>query len=311
MDKILLKGKFVCFEKEFYGIFLIFIDPEMSNEEYIVAAGSSSFISTYSVELNGDQCIEVIKELMDDGEASSQKSKEIKGFLQGQIDTIKRSLKEGFMKLEETLIDLFKNYINASVEIALAIDRVDSFPKIEMEREREEKEIREKDQEFRKKYKIPHDVNIIECFPILSPIKGKLIKEIEEGELVLTKIDDTNPLGQQIARDYNLYSKDQTLKPVVGKTYSKYHDGDDFVIILQLAPDLFGLAREDEAVKITCVKPENIIQKVDKAREKIKIKEYENEKKTNKKEQVKNEMFIYVSVGILVIVLALFFLIFS
>ena len=308
VEKLLIKGKFVCFEKEFYGLFLLYLSFDDDQEGILAAAGSSSFISTYSVDADVEKFVGVVREILDDGEASLDKSREIKALLEAQVPGIKKAVKESIMTLEAHLKDLFKNYLDGAVDVSVGLQRTESYNFVDVEREKEESMQKEQEDAFRFRYKIPPDAKVVGCYPVLSPIKGKSIKEIKEGDLVLSKIDDTEPLGRQIAESYHLYTKERKLKPVIGKTHARISEKGEIVLVLKLASDLIGLAREDEAVKISYISPENIIPRKDLNKKEEKQKENTLIQGERKREQMRNEVSIYLAVGVFIIILAMIFL---
>lgn len=312
MERLLIKGKFICFEKEFYGLFILYLDLESKKENLQVAAGGSSFISTYSVETPGEKFLAIIEELLEDEEASLVKSREMKALILSQASLIRDTvLKKDVGGLENYFRDLLKNFLKAPVELALSSEKVDSFDLRDVEQERTEKNQKEKEAEERLKYKIPTGAEVVECFAVLSPIKGKPIKDIQEGDLVLSKIDDSTEQGSRIAENYQLYSEGKKIKPVIGKVYRKFHEGNEMILILNLGKNLVGFAREDESVKITFIEPDKIVSKTEVRNREVKKQAVSEKKAEVKKEQLKSEMTVYLLVGILVIVLALVLLLFS
>lgn len=308
MENLLVKGKFICFEKEFYGLFLLYLDLKTKTEKAQIAAGGSSFISTYSIETSGDKLLYIIEELLEDEEASLSKSREIKSLLLSQGVALNESLKD-IGSLEKLLKAILQNYLKAPVELSLSSEKVENFDLREVDQERIEKDQKAQAEEERIKYKIPSGAEVIDCFAVLSPIKGKPIQEIREGDLILSKIDDTTEKGAKIAENFHLYTENKRIKPVIGKVYQKFHEDKEIVLIINLGKNLAGFAREDETVKITYIEPDKIVSKVEQKKQ-VSQKIKKEEKKTAvKKEQIKSEMFVYILVGLLVVVLsfALFF----
>ncbi len=308
MENLLIKGKFICFEKEFYGLFLLYLNLKEKTENTQIAAGTSSFISTYSIETSGDKLLYIIEELLEDEEASLSKSRELKSLLLSQGIALKESLKD-IGSLEKLLKEIFQNYLKAPVELSLTSEKVESFDLREVDQERIEKNQKAELEEERLKYKIPSGAEVIDCFAVLSPIKGKPIQEIQEGDLILSKIDDTSEKGSKIAENFQLYTENKKIKPVIGKVYRKFHEDKEMVLIINLGKNLVGFAREDETVKITYIEPDKIVSKVEQKKQENKKIQKEEKRATVKKEQIKNEMFVYILVGLLVAVLsfALFF----
>lgn len=308
MENLLVKGKFICFEKEFYGLFLLYLDLKTKAEKAQIAAGGSSFISTYSIETSGDKLLYIIEELLEDEEASLSKSREIKSLLLSQGVALNESLKD-IGSLEKLLKAILQNYLKAPVELSLSSEKVENFDLREVDQERIEKDQKAQAEEERIKYKIPSGAEVIDCFAVLSPIKGKPIQEIREGDLILSKIDDTTEKGAKIAENFHLYTENKRIKPVIGKVYQKFHEDKEIVLIINLGKNLAGFAREDETVKITYIEPDKIVSKVEQKKQVSQKIKKEEKKSAVKKEQIKSEMFVYILVGLLVVVLsfALFF----
>jgi hypothetical protein len=196
------------------------------------------------------------------------------------------------------------------VDVTLSIEKNEHFSTVDIEKEKAEEEKKSEEEERRNHYKIPGNAQVVDCFIVLSPIKGKPIRQIEEGDLVLCKLDDSTALGKDIASTYDLYGKDNRLKPSIGKVHKKFVEGNEVVIILQLTRNLMGMAREDEAVKVSYVEPQRIVSRREISHKKERREEFESQQKEFKKEQVKNEMFIYLSIGVFIIIIALILLLF-
>lgn len=305
MEKILIKGKFICFEKEFFGLFMIFMDYDIPEEKIIVAAGKSSFISTYSIDANPEKLIEIMQSLLEDEEASLEKSREIRAIFQAQINLIKESLKANLGNLEVTLSEILKKHLESNVEISLNIDCVENFNFVDVEQEKQTKEKSDQEIEKRQLYKIPAEAKIVDCFAVLSPIKGKPITEIKEGDLILAKIDDTSELGKNIAQNYHLYSENKRLKPVIGRVHKRFMENNEILMVLQLAKDLMGLSREDASVKVTYVDAEKIVSKKETINKAERQQEMQEQRKELKIEKIKNESTIYVGLIIFIVVVAI------
>lgn len=307
---MILKGKFICFEKEFYGIFLIAFERKAENtlNDIVVAAGRSSFISTYSVEAQADKIMNTIQELIDDEEASIEMSKEIRSLLESRIDMLLEKLHSGITEIDNIFKELFQSYIKAEVEVSFSLEKSDHFKMVDVEREKEEQDKKAEEAEMRLQYKIPSNTTLVDCFIVLSPIKGKFIKEIQENELVLCKLDDSTTLGKSIAENYKLYGENQRLKPSIGKVYKKFYENNEVVMILRLTNDLMAIAREDEAVKVSVVEANKIVSKREVQEKKVKREERQEQIIENKREQTQNEMLIYLSAGVFVVVVALLLL---
>lgn len=313
MDNLLIKGKFICFEKEFYCLFLIYLDFLNNKEDILVAAGRSSFISTYLVETNPEKLVQIISELINDEEASIEKSKEIRSLFEANMDAIKKSVSQTshMGDMEKFFSELLKNYIQASVEIAISLEKTDSFKIVDVEKQKEELDQKEKDSEFRYHYKIPSNATIIDCFVVLSPIKGKSIQEINEEDLVLVKIDDSNEKGQDTAIRYGLYTEDKKLKPIIGKVYHKISENKEIVFILELAKNLIGMTREDEAVKVSVIDREKIVSRNELNKNQNRSEEQKILNIETKKEKKKNEFIIYLGVGIFIFILTVIIVLIS
>ncbi|HCL57156.1 MAG TPA: hypothetical protein DHW82_09150 [Spirochaetia bacterium] len=301
MEKIILKGKFICFEKEFYGLFLISVDSDSSEDAYMVAAGGSSFISTYSIDMDIEKMTQTIRELLDDGEATLDKSKEIKALLAANISQIRENIKSNTMQLTEVLTNILKNYLKSTVEITVTFEKAKDFQALDLEKEKEEKEKKEEDTETRLKYKIPANSSVIDCFIVLSPIKGKFIKEVKEGDLVLSKIDDTTEQGKKIAELYNLYTTNNKLKPVIGKVLKKFSENAEVIMTLQLTKDLIGLSREDASVKVSFIEPDKIISKRKVQEKQKQLEQRQLHSEEIKIEKRKNQTLFYLGVGLFIV----------
>lgn len=311
MEKTILKGKYVCFEEESYGIFLIAIEEETGAEEQIItAAGESSFISTYSVESSWQDLLEIIKELVEDEEASIEMGRDIAALLKAHLPEIREKLNSSIGELDFFLKELFENYLKSQVSVSLSKEKSENFEAVDLAAEKAIQKEKERLEEEREHYKIPSNCQVVECFAVLSPIKGTPIKEIQERDLVLCRIDDSSELGKNIASIHGLYTQDQRLKPSIGKVEGKFYEGNEVVLTLRLKRDLIGMAREDDAVKVTYVEPKKIISKQEVLEQKQRKVLNKQNFEEQKKEQAKNEMYFYLAVGLAVVLLALLMLIF-
>lgn len=304
MSYKIIKGKFICFEKEFYGIFVV-ISNENNNiiEDITVGAGRSSFITTYSLETPYEGIINIINQLFDDEEASLDMSKEVKAVLSSffsQFQTL-----PNLIEMQSQLREVLSKFLSADVDVVLVSEKKDSIQTVNIEENILKKKEEERKKEFLEKYKIPPNTQTIDCFIVLSPIKGKPIKEVKEGDLLLCKIDDSTDLGKSIASTYGLYTEDNKIRPSLGKVYKVFQEGGEIVVILTLKSDLMGIAREDEAVKVKYIEPDKIVSKQRIVQKEKEIKERKQKKEEEKKEQVKSETTLYIALVIFIILIAI------
>jgi predicted nucleic acid-binding Zn ribbon protein len=82
-------------------------------------------------------------------------------------------------------------------------------------------------------------------------------------------------------------------------------------MILELTNNLMGIAREDEAVKVSFVDKDQIISKQEPKGNEQRRQENQEIRNENNKMRKKNEFVIYFGFGIFIILIALFLLIFS
>ncbi|HOJ50478.1 MAG TPA: hypothetical protein PKW55_06665 [Spirochaetota bacterium] len=304
MSYKVIKGKFVCLEKEFYGLFIVFYNENSSTvEDTVVAAGRSSFISTYSLDTNYEALINIINELLDDEEASFDMSKEIKSVISSFFNSFQTI--PNLIELQSKIKDVLSKFLSAEVDVVINSEKRDSIQTFDIEASILKKKEEEKEKEFLDKYRIPPNTQVIDCFVVLSPIKGKPITEIKEGDLILCKIDDSNELGKSIALTYGLYTEDNKLRPSLGKVYRVFSEGGEVVVVISLKSDLMGIAREDEAVKVKYIEPEKIASKSKLVQKEKQKEEIRQKKEEEKKEQIKSETTLYITLVIFIILIAI------
>ncbi len=85
---------------------------------------------------------------------------------------------------------------------------------------------------------------------ILSPIKGKHISSLHEGDRIMVSLVDKNPKAIDVAKAFNAYDEEGNIKPIPGRIVSITHR-DNYVIFVIVAKGIYvKIVEEEDNIKV-------------------------------------------------------------
>jgi len=271
-DVVVIKGKFVDPQKNISGIFLAFVNIV---NEYISAIKTveSSTTGVFTIIRVFDDWKFLYNNLMayesgpDAVDSSKLNADLLDGFIRTDIfpdvqsmnldylavsiqDMVKTSLESDKIKCQ---IELEKT---SSMEVELAgIDVMVPSSEEEEEQKHEEKVSEKKapQSEFDKKLdEIESKASfIVEGKCVLSPVKGRYINEIADGEKMFVILPGKDELSEKIIDAYKARDHEGRPLPVAGRVVEKVHiDGGGLVLYVLVAKGIYAKIVEEENVKV-------------------------------------------------------------
>lgn len=269
-DVVVIKGKFVDPQKNISGILLAFVNIV---NEYISAIKTvvSSTTGVFTVIRVFDDWKLLYNNLMayesgpDAVDSSKMNSDLLDAFIRTDIfpdvqsmnldylavsiqEMVKTSLESEKIKCQ---IELEKT---SSMDVALAgidimVPSADEEPKYEEkapEKKGPQTEFEKKLDEIESKASF-----IVEGKCVLSPVKGKYINEIADGEKMYVLLPGKDELSEKIIDAYKARDHEGRPLPVAGRVIEKVHmDGGGLIIYVLVAKGIYAKIIEEENVKV-------------------------------------------------------------
>jgi len=273
-DVVVIKGKFVDPQKNISGIFLAFVNIV---NEYISAIKTveSSTTGVFTIIRVFDDWKHLYNSLMayesgpDAVDSSKLNADLLDAFIRTDIfpdvqsmnldylavsiqDMVKTSLESEKIKCQ---IELEKT---SSMDVELA--GIDVMVPSSEEDEEEEQKYEEKppekkgpQSEFEKKLdEIESKASfIVEGKCVLSPVKGRYINEIADGEKMFVILPGKDELSEKIIDAYKARDHEGRPLPVAGRVIEKVHiDGGGLILYVLVAKGIYAKIVEEENVKV-------------------------------------------------------------
>lgn len=86
---------------------------------------------------------------------------------------------------------------------------------------------------------------------ILSPIKGKDISNLVEGDRIRISLVDNNPKAIEVAKAFDAYDESGKFKPITGRIISKKHDGAYTFFAIVARGIYVKIVEEEDRIKVS------------------------------------------------------------
>ncbi|MCX8058516.1 MAG: hypothetical protein N3A58_03775 [Spirochaetes bacterium] len=314
MEKyIILKGRVRSDSLNFYGVFVLIIDRDLKilDKLDVVASRIPTLFNTVQSE-TWDSLQKAIIQNIFDGKNIDNLSKSItmaidKLFLNEDVDYLINLIENDMTKFitifEENLnrtfqkgnikVEIFKNYAQTletqkkfEEDISQSIAGLDNSLLT---------------------FDIPPGVSVIPVKPVLAPVSGTPIYELQNGDNIYVNLDPNFDKYREYVNYFNLKQDDKIL-PIKAQILEILIDlNNNFVILVKLDDTTYGQIIEEEKVKIRKVEEKDFYENINQ-----KIKMYDPQLKYNEKKAKRNNSAAIVLFGIaILLIIVLIILLFT
>lgn len=257
-----IKGKIVDFSNKLFGLFIITIQSNPGNindksVKFSGVCGKSTFIATYDIAtMYSEQIADLMKDLISRGEANRLDSRKLEGLLSKNFELFIKMSQQNLLQqtLENTLVSRLNIVFDAHFTIYTATEMLN--PEFQLSNiineaivisETEEEEI------IRREFGIPFGIDIIHCTPILSPINGVLVKNIQKGDYIYCYPSEDYESSKTMGAKFNLLSEknNNEFDKLTGQITSiKNLTQKKLSFVVSLTTELVGVFDIEENLKI-------------------------------------------------------------
>ena len=285
-DIFAIKGRFSS--SSLYGAFMLFFNVPytMINSIYLILSHS---FTVNDLKTNTDWKIfeKGIAQLKADGEADDVLGNQLKDeIMSGFTVQFSADLKKLFDMDDEIAVNrTFQKFIQdrmglQNVDMSIDYEQITSVDmemnsssstkisaiEAEKRKEEEEKKNRATIELDSENPLAGRDVKLVlQGHVILSPIKGKDIGNVKTGDRIRISLADKNPKAIQVAKAFNAYKEDGTIRPIPGRVvYIKHNQPAGYKIYAIVAKGIYIKIDEDEDnIKIAIESPNAVAEKED------------------------------------------------
>lgn len=251
---LILNGKFNYGSRiKNYGFFSICVDIK-SKELIKIISLSGSNRDIWGINLQVDSFRKDLDEIVSNFGYGNNNTLKIK--LKDELDftEIIRLVNSNQLKEIEIIIqEIIESVIQEPVNLKLDVESVnkervkDSYPELSLEKN-EEEEIDNKDNNGQspKKEKLNIDIKL-NCQPIVSPVKGKRIKDLNLGDEIIVKVTDERDVSKSLSQ---ILEGDKGEIVGIIKEISFNEELGRYKVLVQLNSQIYGSLIVDSEVKI-------------------------------------------------------------
>ncbi|MDH5682274.1 MAG: hypothetical protein OEZ36_11840 [Spirochaetota bacterium] len=272
-----LKTRFSSEAKGIFGVFFIMFDPGRNSYEKfdLLASHFREFLNSLPGEsqwtgLNWQTLEEAIVKARFNSQFTDNITRDLSRTMEKTLNTAEIEmilplvLKQDIENLDKTFHEIFRKSIgDIPITFTFAFEETTLKDVKEQEEKRkkdyqtEQQELKEQLEDFEaKKHELPENSALVDCFFVLSPVKGVIISDLKAGHQIFVKIDIANNKGQYFANLVNASSEGEMLPiPSVVEKVGKGPTGEYFVIT-KIQDGIYGRITETEPVKIRLFDPE-------------------------------------------------------
>lgn len=263
----ILKGRFKAMTTNTFGLFIIVIDTYTKSIESLnVIASHFSSLYEHDPEQSWDQFESSIKQLKWDGEISATLSNDLQtlfvnSFLSDVVEQFMDCFEaKKFAKAEHLLSSLIEKILadkNLSLQLeSSVISKEELVQKRESANEESKKtstpEPEPANQQSSQAFNVEDGGVILNVNLVLGPVHGIPIYELRAGDQIVVKIAGRTQKEQYFIDLLKAKSENGDILPIKGivKEIQSLDEGKEFKILIEIGPGVYGVATEQERVKL-------------------------------------------------------------
>jgi len=263
----ILKGRFKAMTTNTFGLFIIVIDAYTKSIESLnVIASHFSSLYEHDPEQSWDQFEASIKQLKWDGEISATLSNDLQTLFVNSFlsDVVEQFLDcfdaKKFTKAEHLLSSLIEKIL-ADKNLSLQLE-TETISKEELLQKRKDvsddskktatPESETSTQQSAQAFNVEEGGVILNVNLVLGPVHGIPIYDLRAGDQIVVKIAGRTQKEQYFIDLLKAKSENGDILPIKGivKEIQSLEEGKEFKILIEIGPGVYGVATEQERVKL-------------------------------------------------------------
>lgn len=270
---IVMKGRFKAPAASAYGVYVIFMDNLNKTVDKIdlVSSHFSTIYENNNPNMPWNELQDIINRLKWKGEYATSLTHDIQASMEdlfqpntGRGVDIWNALKKG---QPNKAVAIFEEYLvrptgDKAIKCELVIENVTKSDMEDVRRSREQKDQREalKATQNIQIPKAESDVRmeessvVLEISLMLSPISGKPLMELKEGDKILVKISEQSSRGQYFLDLLNATANNEIL-PMPATVIKVSREGKINTCLVSIGPGIYGKSMDEDNVKVKLFDP--------------------------------------------------------
>lgn len=285
-----LKVRFKADNAKLFTVFIAYINQDTKKVDKVIAVVSRySEIFNHDIKMSFKDLEDILMKIRWKGDLISNTSTEVTRYIEKNLladtskDVFKMLKKKDVRNIEELLVGiLYKPIRDTQLDFDIAVETVsqneiDQYMEERHKKEQEEKAKRHQEAkeagmaEF--KVNVPADSIMVEGFLVLAPVSGVPIYEVQEGDYIFIRLDETTPTGKEYIEKFEAKSGDYVV-PIAAKVIQvQKNSRREHLVVVHLKDNVYCSIVETEIVKIKKADPlmmeKNANKDKDKEEEKV------------------------------------------
>jgi len=266
---ILIKGRFKAIASSAYGLVIVFMDNLTKNVEKVdlVASHFSTIFDNNNPNMPWSELESLITRMKWKGEYATTLTHDIQASIEdlfqpntGRGLDVWNGIKKGQLN---KVVNIFEEYLvrptgDKSIKIELTIETVTKSEIEEVRRSREQKDNKDAFkitpsstpvQKSEVDMKLEESAVVLEVSLVLSPVSGKPIYELKEGDKILIKISEQSSRGQYFIDLLNA-SENNEILPLPSSVMKVSKEGKMNTVLVSIGPGIYGKSMDEDTVKV-------------------------------------------------------------
>jgi hypothetical protein len=266
---VVIKGRFKAIASSAYGLFIVFMDNLTKNVEKsdLVASHFSTIYDNNNPNMPWSEMEQIITRMKWKGEYATTLTHDIQASIDdlfqpntGRGLDVWNGIKKGQIN---KVVAIFEEYLvrptgDKGIKVDVTIETVTKSEIDDIRRGREQRENKDvlkmsqpapQPQTSASDLKLEDSAVVLEVALVLSPVSGKPILELKEGEKILVKISEQTGRGQYFIDLLNA-SQDNEILPVPASVIRVSKEGKLFTVLVSIGPGIYGKSVDEDTVKV-------------------------------------------------------------